>query len=148
MCEVWLDKESLSDMINEGQLKSPLETGGCLMGYIADNQDIVITEIIGPGSNAKHEPYNFEGDYDYHTSEVGKIYDESGRTITYLGDWHTHPKSSPQLSDLDIQCLENIAKNQESRCPNPVMLVLGYDFDMIGVYSHSEPRKSLNINRF
>ena len=134
-------------MVGEGQSKLPNETGGCLMGYYAVGGGIVITKIIGPGPNAKHEPYNFEGDSDWQCNEVGRIYDESGRTTTYLGDWHTHPKSSPRLSDLDIECLDKIANNPDARCPEPVMLVLGYDLDMVGVYSHSDPKKSLNIIR-
>lgn len=37
----------------------PWETGGMLMGYVADNGDYVVTQLIGPGPNAKHSRYRF-----------------------------------------------------------------------------------------
>lgn len=47
----------------------------------------------------------------------------SGRISTYLGDWHTHPLGSEQLSPIDIAALKEIASSEEARCSQPLMLL-------------------------
>lgn len=103
----------------------PLETGGVLMGYIATNGDVVVTDIIGPGDNAIHKKYSFYPDQDFQLKKIERIYFESSKSNTYLGDWHSHPHSKPSLSNRDKKTLGNIASDQGSQNNNPVMVVLG-----------------------
>ena len=103
----------------------PLETGGILMGYWGGNNEVIITSVIGPGPKAIHLKRSFIPDNEYHIQEISKHYSSSGRTETYLGDWHTHPKASAYLSNRDKDTLVAIANYKQARLQKPLMMILG-----------------------
>ena len=116
----WLPRLAAELIHAEAQNKFPLETGGILMGYWAE-ADVVITHAVGPGPNATHGKISFIPDAQYQEGEVARIYEESGRLSTYLGDWHTHPRGSTRMSRRDRRTLRRIASSTEARCPKPLM---------------------------
>lgn len=111
-------------MAQEGKRTVPNETGGVLMGYWPSENTVVITHIIGPGSNARHTRYAFYPDLDFHEREIKRVYIESERISTYLGDWHTHPHGGNGTSQRDRKTLLNIACAPEARAPKPLMAIL------------------------
>ena len=120
----------MQDMKTEVLSKYPNETGGCLMGYFSENDDeVVITDIIGPGGNAIHRPSYFCPDSDFQEKEIARIYNESGRRTIYLGDWHMHPLPNKYLSWRDKKTLRKIARHKPARISNPLMGVFYYDED-------------------
>lgn len=122
---LWISGESLSSLEEQASAAAPNETGGVLMGYWRrDSRDVVVTHAIGPGANATAEPERFEPDAEFHATEVARIYHGSGRTITYLGDWHSHPTGHAYLSPADHRTLEWIALDPAARAERPVMLIL------------------------
>jgi integrative and conjugative element protein (TIGR02256 family) len=54
---------------------------------------------------------------------LDEIYRSSSGRSVYLGDWHTHPKGSPQMSWLDKRTLRAIARHHESGTSQPLMLI-------------------------
>lgn len=100
------------------------EVGGVLMGYRSAS-DIVIVDVVGPGPAASLKPRRFVPDARWQNEEIARIYEDSGRIHTYLGDWHTHPGMLPYPSSRDKSTLKKIAESPESRAEEPVMLILG-----------------------
>ena len=114
------------ELLDEADLAFPLETGGVLMGYwVEPRREVVVTDVIGPGPNATHASTGFLPDAKYQEGEIDRIYLDSGRLITYLGDWHTHPLGSCSLSFKDKRTLHHIANFGDARCHEPLMAVLG-----------------------
>lgn len=103
----------------------PRETGGVLLGYWGNEKEVVITTATGPGPRSVHRRSSFHPDNDFHTEEISRHYRESGRTETYLGDWHTHPEAAAYMSRRDEVTLAAIARYPEARQGRPVMLILG-----------------------
>lgn len=127
MKQVWILQEVLDRIQLEAECKAPLETGGLLIGYLSDDDEhVVVTDMIGPGPNAKHRKWTYRPDYRFHREEISRIYATSGGMHTYLGDWHSHPTSSSYLSLLDKRALRNIARFQDNYINRPIMLVLGH----------------------
>jgi integrative and conjugative element protein (TIGR02256 family) len=120
----WLDNNVLKAMAREADFCTPRETGGILMGYWAGIDQVVITNIIGPGPKAVHRSYSFTPDDDWQTKEIGRIYTESGRVVTYLGEWHSHPHGAPGLSFKDLRTLFRVAVHKPARAPRPIMGIL------------------------
>ena len=120
---LWWEQAPRVDMAAEAQAALPHETGGLLLGWTSTS-DIVITHTIGPGPGAEHQPTGFTPDRDWQYAQIDELYAESGRTLQYLGDWHTHPDGLPRPSALDVSLLRKIATTPESRCPRPVMGIL------------------------
>jgi len=102
-----------------------METGGVLLGYwIRPFQEAVMTNAVGPGPRGIHRKNRFVPDCEYQESEVARLYEESGRLHTYLGDWHTHPKRGTLLSRRDHRTLIQIASFRNARTPAPLMGIL------------------------
>lgn len=91
--------------------------------HVPSSRDIVIAVVIGPGPAAKHEPTRFVPDGAWTDDQVAEVYASSGRLITYVGDWHSHPAGSTSLSWRDTRTLKSIAGRPAARCPQPVMLI-------------------------
>jgi integrative and conjugative element protein (TIGR02256 family) len=123
MNTAWISNTSVDILLSEADRTFPLESGGILMGYVAE-EELVISEIIGPGPDAIHRAYSFTPDYAYQEFEAARSYEESGRKWTYLGDWHSHPRQKwPNLSAKDIQTLHRIARSKKARLATPLMLI-------------------------
>jgi integrative and conjugative element protein (TIGR02256 family) len=120
----WISKAALASMLKEANRCLPNETGGVFMGYWSDSRSVVITNVIGPGPNARHCQYSFHPDVKYHDGEIERIYLRSSRLHTYLGDWHTHPKGSISTSRKDRKTLLAIAFDPWARAPRPLMGIL------------------------
>lgn len=113
-------------MIVETQDKYPLETGGVLAGYRSENDcDIIITQVLGPGSRAFHGRFSYIPDYESDEERIGEVFDQSDGSSTYLGDWHSHPDNVAYLSWRDRWALRNISRYRENYIETPVMLILG-----------------------
>ncbi len=122
----WIAEQVLTALRAEADHAFPLETGGVLLGYWATlPEEVVIADAIGPGPQALHGERRFRPDRDYQEAEIARRYEESGRYHTYLGDWHTHPRTGPRLSGLDRRTLRSIARDRDARAPVPLMAVLG-----------------------
>ena len=103
----------------------PNESGGALMGYWSEEEKtVVITNVVGPGPNAKHARYSFVPDYEFQEQQIAEIYSTSGRLRTYLGDWHSHPDGPASLSNTDKRTLKNIADFPKARAEKPLMILL------------------------
>lgn len=93
---LWVPKPAIEEIQFLANRKYPLETGGVLLGYTDDEKsgDVVIVAITGPGPGAIHTETTFEPDHDYQAQEIARIYRASQGANAYLGDWHTHPRTT------------------------------------------------------
>lgn len=127
MSKLWMPKAAFEKMKQLANEKFPYETGGMLLGYSADNGEVVVQNLIGAGLAAKHGAHNFEPDPIYQQTLLEQYFFNSGGQTTYLGDWHTHPNGTTRLSSTDKRTLANIACTPASKNANPVMSVLAGD---------------------
>jgi integrative and conjugative element protein (TIGR02256 family) len=125
MTSIWISSTAFQDLVHEASRVYPLETGGVLIGYRAENRDIVIMEIIGPGPRAIHQRRKFTPDHSWQCNQLDAAYDHSSATFVYLGDWHTHPDGIPQMSWLDRRTHRAIARHPQAQTPHPLMLIGG-----------------------
>jgi integrative and conjugative element protein (TIGR02256 family) len=139
----WIPASCLAYMVREGKRTIPNEAGGVLMGFWPSENTVVITHVIGPGPSARHTRYAFHPDLHFHDQEIERIYIESGRIITYLGDWHTHPQGGSSTSQRDCKTLLNIACAAEALAPKPLMAILSIRRDCALAIWHWEGKHFL-----
>lgn len=122
---IWLPANAQEEMVRQVTEAEPDETGGILLGYEAPHDAaVVITHLIGPGPDARASRAGFEPDGQWQEKEVARIYEESGRHATYLGDWHSHPDGAARPSRKDQRTARSISGHAEARMPNPLMLIV------------------------
>lgn len=120
---LWIAKGRLEELLALADASYPRETGGVLLGFEGDNA-IAITALTGPGARAMHAHNSFVPDYEYQDAEIARVYADSGRRYTYLGDWHSHPDGGSALSRKDKQTLRTISTHSPARAPTPIMGIL------------------------
>ena len=123
MSSLWASRAAFHDLVVEADRAYPLETGGVLVGYFADNGEPVIFAAVGPGPAAIHSRYRFTPDHGWQCSQLEILFEQSSGKLVYLGDWHTHPDGLPQMSWLDKRTLRAIAKHPQALTPQPLMLI-------------------------
>lgn len=126
MARFWIPNTLLTEMKVLATFSDPMETGGMLLGYVADNMDVVVSAIIGPGPNSSHSRYTFVPDAAYQQAELDRHYRATDGLETYLGDWHTHPGGQCIPSREDKRTLARIATTPSARIEHPVMAIAGY----------------------
>ena len=65
------------------------EAGGILIGRIKGNC-IYLDDLTEPYSDDKQTKYAFKRSSKGHQEYMDKLWLESNKEITYLGEWHTH----------------------------------------------------------
>ena len=123
MQRLWIGLAVRDALLREAARMAPMETGGVLMGYRGEGGDVVVTAVIGPGPTAMHARARFLPDHAFQEREIARVYQESGRMHTYLGDWHSHPDGPCTLSSRDRVTLRRIGRERDARVPEPVMVL-------------------------
>ena len=113
-------------MLAEVLEKTPLETGGILLGY-RDGSEWTVVESLDPGPDSIHQLAFFEYDQPYVTHLVNRVRNYYERPLDLLGLWHRHPGSFDSFSGTDdatnldfagtnpsgaISCLVNVDPKQ------------------------------------
>ena len=123
---VLVPSQALTGMIREARRAGPLETGGLLVGYQADEPNhFVVTAVVGPAPAARHDYLKFSPDQWWQEKVVSRLYELSGRRHANLGDWHSHPNGPPWPSTQDRRVARLIANSAAARAPEPIMLIVG-----------------------
>lgn len=124
---VWLTLSALEAMELEASLRAPDESGGMLLGYRQRDSQVAITAVTGPGPRAVHRRSSFVPDGKWQQAELARIYEESGRVTTYLGDWHSHPRGAAVPSVRDLKTARRVARRRRARTRRPITLILAGD---------------------
>lgn len=103
----------------------PTEAGGILIGYIHYKQrTIYVTRALPPPLDSQGWPYAFRMGVQDVPEEVRQIRERTGGLIDYVGEWHSHPRGSQQLSRRDLEAAEQVAANlSRVGLPTHIMIV-------------------------
>lgn len=86
------------------------ETGGVLLGYRASSGEWMVTAAYGPGPRAIRSRSGLAPDTAFNAELVREAFRVSGGVVSYLGEWHTHPRGSLLPSKLDQQTATAISR--------------------------------------
>lgn len=122
-----LPRVCLDEMIEYLQRDSPDETGGILTGRYSNERSGRIIRASDPPPDSIQSPTTFLRG----TEKVDEALKESRERygLYYIGEWHTHPDSAPQLSDQDKKEMQSIANNESYECPHPFLIIIGGNED-------------------
>ena len=125
----------LSGMRDLCSKSHPLETGGVLTGYYnAGHDTAIVTGAAGPPPDSEKGRTRFYRG----TQGLGQVLANLWRKREYyLGEWHYHPGGSAQPSPADVRQMQDIAKDDDAHCPEPILLVMG---ENNAVTAHVFPR--------
>lgn len=104
-----------------------METGGILIGqYSPDQSTAIVNHITGPPKDSKAGPTWFVRGINGLEALLKKFWTKNEY---YLGEWHYHPNASASPSMQDIRQMKEISRSPHYQCPEPVLLIIGGDYD-------------------
>jgi hypothetical protein len=90
-------------IISETFSKTPLETGGILLGHILSTGVWIVVEVIPPGPRSTFQHACFEYDWEFVNYLVKPLTELYQEELQILGPWHRHPGSMDTFSSTDDQ---------------------------------------------
>lgn len=100
------------------------EAGGILIGSYRGTH-IKIVECTTPLFRDRRSRMLFDRRDEGHQRVALDRWRSSGRTLTFVGEWHTHPESHPSPSNIDRQTWRRVVR--KNKAGNTFFLIRGYD---------------------
>jgi integrative and conjugative element protein (TIGR02256 family) len=102
----------------------PNECGGIFVGrVVGDEATIEKTMTL---KKYRSTPVLFKRIAHLFNRWLTQIFKESNGETIYLGEWHSHPDSSPNPSSTDFKAMKSIATRAQIRIKTPLLLIVGY----------------------
>lgn len=114
------------------------ESGGILLGYRRGSH-LHVTEATAPLVPDHASRAHFFRSAAPHQQAALSRWRESGGTIDYLGEWHTHPEHSPSPSTIDTNGWQRICSKRKT----PMLFVIAGTQDRLWVGLGTPTRLSL-----
>lgn len=106
------------------------EAGGQLFAKFI-GADTVIVEATGPSLLDRRSRTGFEPS---RWSQQREIRRKRASGLHFVGDWHTHPESTPRPSNLDLQSMKESFLRSHHELRNFVLVVVGTSSGPGGLY--------------
>ena len=91
------------------------EIGGILIGiYDSDLECMRITDMSFPDVGDRQSKFRFIRKRNGHQALMDQLWEESGHTKAYLGEWHTHDQNVPIPSVVDTNNWIRITNRKRS----------------------------------
>ncbi len=100
------------------------EAGGILIGSYR-GVHIQIVECTTPLFRDRRSRMLFDRRDEGHQRAALERWRSSGRTLTFVGEWHTHPEARPSPSLIDRQTWKRVAR--KNHAGSTFFLIRGYD---------------------
>jgi len=85
------------------------ETGGLLVGMVHKKRRIIyVTRVLPPSRDSRGSPYAFRRGIKDYPEMLDKVHACTGNLLGYVGEWHTHPRSRAEMSEVDEQAVKQI----------------------------------------
>ncbi|AZK45337.1 Mov34/MPN/PAD-1 family protein [Paenibacillus lentus] len=101
-----LVEEHVIEVIQRLRQEDPTdyESGGMLIGSVLTNSnDVVIRDYTLPLMSDYKSRHRFIRKKQSHNAILQQKWEDSNKTVMYLGEWHTHPEMDPHYSPQDIK---------------------------------------------
>ncbi|BCC50940.1 Mov34/MPN/PAD-1 family protein [Bacillus cereus] len=110
------------------------ESGGMLIGSVlSESNDVVIRDYTLPLKGDYQSRYRFIRKKQSHNALLQKKWEESNKTVMYLGEWHTHPEMDPHYSQQDIRNWKKLLNKSNTFSDYLVFIIGGINFYKIWI---------------
>lgn len=120
-----------------------LESGGQLFARFSDSE-IVISKATGLREGDKRGRFSFWPNRRKEQDEITNLFADC---YHYIGDWHTHPESTPTPSRIDLQNIAECYSQSIHDLNYFIMVIVGTNDFPEGLYvSAHDSEKSIELN--
>lgn len=120
------------------------EIGGPMVGYVTHENELVITDVSGPGLQGRRMPWNVTVDGEHSKQFSDRAFRDSGGKLDFVGDWHSHPSICIHPSEGDRLAMKLLAETP-GLVSNPVSLIFSSRLRTFRVYEWFDARQKLIV---
>lgn len=117
------------------------EAGGLLLGTV-HGEHLLVTAATEPKATDRRFRFWFERGPDGHQATADRLWRESGGTVRYLGEWHSHPEDCPSPSGTDRREWRALAERRADGRP-ALTVIVGRHALHVALVSPSGPTQTL-----
>lgn len=99
-------RSMLEELLARERRPARNESGGILLGLVFKHHDEIL-ELGSPNKTDRTKLFSFTRRKNPAQRKINYAWNTSGGYVVYLGEWHTHPGSSPTPSTQDRKMIEN-----------------------------------------
>jgi integrative and conjugative element protein (TIGR02256 family) len=88
------------------------ETGGILLGSLR-GPHLEVVDFTTAGKEDLEYPFDFIRQDPCHQDRALRAWATSDQTVTFIGEWHTHPIGSPSPSSIDLKTWRSLVKRRK-----------------------------------
>lgn len=99
--EILFSGEAKKELLQYHHLIGKPERGGVLLGELYPQKNFALIKHIVEAPSKQKGFASYEMDVSFVQKRINTLWEQSGKTITYLGDWHSHPEKRPIPSVRD-----------------------------------------------
>ncbi len=127
----------------------PLESGTSLIGcYSSDGFDAYILDITPLTNDSKKYNRAFVRGIKGLRAFFNKLRKTYKGEKYYIGEWHSHPDGVPVPSDVDDKNQEAIAADNNTNCPEVILLIIGNNLlknPLLAAYVYSRMKGRITL---
>ena len=107
-------------------LHHPYETGGILIGKYDENLRLATVYLATASTkDSKHHSTTFRRGTNGIMEAIKHAQMHLSPELHYVGEWHSHPNSSPTASYIDLNQMQIFAKRSQLGIRTPLLLIVG-----------------------
>lgn len=114
--------ECIETLKNNRRYNGENESGGLLFARPLVGEKITVSKVSLPNKKDKSGKYFFVPDTVSSQDEINRQFKNN---FSYIGDWHTHPTTSPIPSPKDISTIKEIFRKSNHRLSYTLMIIIG-----------------------
>jgi integrative and conjugative element protein (TIGR02256 family) len=115
---------------------SQKEAGGIILGRVFSNE-VLIERATTPTRRDKAARYWFQRSVPAAQERVTAAWRESGGTLIYLGEWHTHPEAYPTPSSTDRGLIANMLRDSKMEIDFLFLVINGTKGRWVGMQTRT-----------
>ena len=105
------------------------ERGGILLGF-RRGEHLHITEATVPTRRDVGSMFSFRRSAAIHREVALKRWRHSGKTMDWVGEWHSHPEENPSPSSIDLRSWSEMTERRDAPM---VFLIVGWRRGWLGL---------------
>lgn len=114
-------EEEIFDLVKKAEKN---ETGGVLIGTANYKTKIIhVLDIIKATIDSQGTPGRFKRGIKNLPEQINQIKEKTGNMLGYIGEWHSHPMGLEKLSDIDLENIQTLQK-ENGKVPIPTFAII------------------------
>lgn len=135
---VLIDDNTMTEIVSVQKGDHKKECGGIILGSITNDYRIIIRGIPKATKDKKTSKYSCTIDKRVAQTIINDAFQKTVGSVTYIGEWHTHPVDNPTFSHQDKETIKDQFLSNITATDFILMLIIGKVYIELSIYTNNK----------